>query len=176
MKILSKKFSVKSQIYGQIFIYILTIVLVSFILVFGYNAIQNIRDKATQIECLNFKNDLRNSIEIISSDFGRIKKADIGLCSPYRQVCFVETFKDIPNRNAPRSSVTPIDPIIKDSIMSKTDKNTFLVDKTAKDSFYAGNISIADPALDVLCVNAINGKISLKMEVMGNHVEVSQWA
>ena len=175
MKKFLKKFSAKSQIYGQIFIYILTIVLVSFILVYGYNAIQNIRDRATQIECLNFKNDLRNSIEIISSDFGRIKKADIGLCSPYRQVCFVETFKNIPDRNSPRSSVTPIDPIIKDSISSKTDKNAFLVDKNAKDSFYAGNLSIADPSLDVLCVNAINGKISLKLEGMGHHVALSQW-
>ena len=173
MKTSLKKFSTKSQIYGQIFIYILTILLVSFILVYGYNAIQNIRDTANRVDCLNFKNDLRSSIETISSDFGRVKKANIGLCSPYKQVCFVETYEKISNPNNPISNIMPIDPIIKDSIRSETGKNVFLVDRLAKEPFYAGNISITD---DILCVNAINGKISLKLEGMGNHVAVSQWA
>ena len=168
--------SKKSQIYGQVFIYILTIVLVSFILIFGYNSIQNLRAKANQVECLNFKNDLRNAIETISSDFGRVKKADIGLCSPYNQVCFVETYEQqIPgkfDKNNPKSNI-PLDPIIKDSIKSETGKNVFLVDKAAKEPFYAGNISVA---LDVFCVKSINGKINLKLEGMGNHVVISQWA
>ena len=166
-----RKFSVKSQIYGQIFIYLLTIVLISFILVFGYNAIENLRTKANQVECLKFKNDLRNAIATISSDFGRIKRENIDLCQPYKQVCFVETFEKF-DKNNPQGNI-PVDPIIKDSIKSESGKNVFLVDNTAKEPFYAGNISVA---LDVFCIKSINGKIDLRLESMGSNVAVSQWA
>ena len=167
---LFRKHLLKSQIYGQIFIYLLTIVLVGFILIYGYNAIENLRAKANQVECLNFKSDLKNTIESISSDFGRVKRADISLCSPYKQACFVETFEKF-DKNNPQSNV-PLDPIIKDSLRAESGKNIFLVDKIAKEPFYAGNISVA---LDVFCINSINGKVSLKFEGMGDHVALSQW-
>jgi len=158
------KFS-KAQIYGQVFIYILTIILISFILVYGYNAVQNFRKRAEQVSCLKFKNDLQNSIESISSDFGSVKRKDLQLCVGYTQACFVESFE---SPNIPINT----DPIIKDSILSGTGKNVFLGDNIAKESFYAGKISV-EP--DVLCIQAANGKISLKLEGKGNHVLLSQW-
>ncbi len=156
----------KSQLYSQIFIYILTIVLVSFILVYGYNAIQNFKNRAEQVSCLKFKNDLTNSIGSILSDFGNIKRKDFQLCSGYTKVCFVETFE--------RPSLpSNIDPIIKDSVLSNSGRNVFLAENIAKESFYAGNISV-EP--DVLCIKAANSKISLKLEGKGNHVVLSQWS
>ena len=167
-----------SQIHGQIFIYILTLVLVSFILVYGYNAIKNVQTNAHKISCLKFWNDLRNAVEIVSSDFGRIKKEDIEVCVPYKKVCFLETydFKNVVKSN-PRSNV-PIDQIMKDNIKSETGKNVFLVDQVSKEWFYAGNISInpQSTTVDVMCLNAINGRISLKLEGKGDHVLLSQWS
>ena len=64
------------------------------------------------------------------------------------------------------------DPIIKDSILSNTGKNVFLLEKIAKESFYAGKISV-EP--DLLCIRAVNGKISIKLEGRGNHAFLSQW-
>ena len=160
------KFSAEAQIYSQIFIYILTIILVSFILVYGYNAVQNFKSRVEQVSCLKFKNDLQNAVESISSDFGSVKRKDLQLCAGYFQVCFVESFESpiLPNN---------IDPIIKDSILSSTGKNVFLVENIAKESFYAGKISV-EP--DVLCIKAVNGKVSLKLEGKGNHVFISQWS
>lgn len=155
----------KSQLYSQIFIYVLTIILISFILVYGYNAVQNFKTRAEQVSCLKFKNDLQNSVESVISDFGTVKRKDLQLCAGYSQVCFVETFE---NLKLPAN----IDPIIKDSILSNTGKNVFLIENIAKESFYAGNISV-EP--DVLCINAVNGKISLKLEGKGNHVALAQW-
>src|SRR3989338_4969519 len=139
------KFPTKSQLYSQIFIYILTIILVSFILVYGYNAIYNFKKRAEQVSCLKFKNDLSNAVESISSDFGSVKRKDLQLCAGYSQVCFIESFE---------SPVLPpnIDPIIRDSILSNTGRNVFLIENIAKESFYAGNISV-DP--DVLCIKAV---------------------
>ena len=165
-------FSRKSQLYGQIFIYVLTIVLVSFILVYGYNAIQNFRDRAEKVSCLKFKNDLSNAVKIISSDFGSVKRKDIDLCAGYTQVCFVETFDEF-NRQNPQGNIIPIDPIVKDNILSNTGRNVFLIQDLAKDSFYIGNISI-EP--DVLCVKVLNNKISLRLEGKGDHASISQWS
>ncbi|MBI2657828.1 hypothetical protein HYX08_04000 [Candidatus Woesearchaeota archaeon] len=155
----------KAQIYSQVFIYILTIILISFILVYGYNAVQNFKNRAEQVSCLKFKNDLQNAVESISSDFGSVKRKDLQLCSGYTQACFVESFE---SPNIPGS----IDPIIKDSILSSTGKNVFLVENIAKESFFAGKISV-EP--DVLCIKALNGKISLKLEGKGNHASLGQW-
>lgn len=155
----------KSQIYGQIFIYILTIVLVSFILVYGYNAIQNFKSRAEQVSCLKFKNDLQNAVESISSDFGTVKRKNLRLCGAYTQVCFVESFE------SPDLQGT-VDPIIEDSVRSNSEKNTFLVEDIAKESFYAGNISV-DP--DVLCIKSVDGTISLRLEGRGNHAVLSKW-
>ncbi|MBI2660165.1 hypothetical protein HYX07_03310 [Candidatus Woesearchaeota archaeon] len=157
---------IKGQLYGQIFIYILTIILISFILVYGYNAVQNFKKRAEQVSCLKFKNDLVNAIDGISPDFGSIKKKELQLCAGYSKACFVESF------NSP-DMPSDIDPIIKDSILSGTGRNVFLVENIAKESFYAGKISV-DP--DVLCINAVNGKINIRLEGKGNHATISQWA
>lgn len=156
----------KSQIYGQVFIYILTIMLVSFILVYGYNAVQNFKKRAEQVSCLKFKNDVQNAVEIISSDFGSVKRKDLQLCAGYAEACFVESFS---NPSLPGN----VDPIIRDSVLSNSGKNVFLVENIAKESFYAGKISV-EP--DVFCIKAVNSQISLRLEGKGDHVLLSQWS
>lgn len=158
----------KAQIYGQIFIYILTIVLVSFILVYGYNAVKNLKDGAEQISCLKFKNDLTSAVEIVSSDFGSVKRKDIELCGNYKQICFVETFENFDRSNPQGTN----DPIIIDNIKSNTRKNVFLADNIAKESFYIGVISVDN---DVLCIKSTGNKLSLRLEGKGNHVLLSKW-
>ena len=155
----------RSQLYSQIFIYILTIVLISFILIYGYNAIYDFKKRAEQISCLKLKNDLQNAVESILSDFGRVEKKDIKLCNDYTQICFVETFE----RPTVQSNV---DPIIKDSVLSNAKKNVFLLKDIVKESFYIGPISV-NP--DVFCINAVDNRVSLRLEGKGNHIILSQW-
>ena len=156
----------RAQIYSQIFIYVLTIILISFILVYGYNAVRNFRDRADQVACLKLKSELSNSVESISGDFGSIRKKALQMCRGYTQICLVETFEKpkLPGR---------IDPVIKDSVLSNTGRNAFLADKIAKESFYAGKISV-EP--DVLCIKSVNNKVSLRLEGKGNHAIISEWA
>ena len=150
----------------------------SFIVVFGYKAIKDFKDRAEQVACLKFKNDLQISIERMSSEYGSVERKDIQLCSDYRAVCFVETVKDLntfsPDFKYVNYIPTPAtdDPIIIDSIKSVTGKNVFLIENLAKESFYAGKISVEG---DVLCIKAVNNKISLKLTGKGNYVELSGW-
>lgn len=156
----------KAQVFSQIFVYVLAIILISFVLVYGYNAIQNFRERAVQISCIKFQNDLKNAVSSISNDYGSVIRKDLQLCRSYTKVCFVETYT-YPNLPS------DVDPIIKDSILSYTGKNVFLVDRIAKESFFAGNISVENNG--VLCVPPVNNVISLRLEGKGNHVFVSQW-
>ena len=147
----------QSQLYGQVFTYVLTIFLISFVLVYGYNSIQEFRKKAEQISCLKLRNDLKNAVDLIMGDFGSVKKKEIQLCSSYNELCFVETFEDF-NRNNPMANIAVLDPLVEDSISSRTGKNVFLV---GGESFYTGNISIDN---DILCIQTNNTKISLRLE------------
>ena len=158
----------QSQLYSQIFVYVLTVVLISFILIYGYNSVQNFKERADKVSCLRFKNDLTSAVNTIMGDFGSVRKKELELCSGYNQVCFVETFEQF-DRSNPELNTGQLDPIIKDSIFSNIDKNVFFV---GGESFYAGNISVEN---NVLCLNAVNNKISLRLESKGNHILLSQW-
>lgn len=156
----------KGQLYSQVFIYILTIALTSFILIYGYNSIKNFKDRAEQVSCLKLKNDLANAVDLVSSEFGTVVKKNIQVCNAYSKICFAENFE---NPVLP----TNTDPIIKDSVISNAGRNVFLADGSVKDSFYIGKISV-EP--DVLCINTVSGKASLRLEGKGNHVLLSQWS
>ncbi|MEK6892539.1 MAG: hypothetical protein AABX25_05110 [Nanoarchaeota archaeon] len=157
----------QSQLYGQIFIYILTILLISFILIYGYNAISNFKVRTEQIVSLKLSEELKNSVQSITPDFGSAvkKEIDIGGAS---EICFVESY-DTPS--------LPIDtrnkyPLIQDSVDSKSGKNVFLIGKNAGMSFYAGNISV-EP--DILCITPKGGRVNLKLNGMGDHAEITEW-
>ncbi|PIN78936.1 hypothetical protein COV14_01535, partial [Candidatus Woesearchaeota archaeon CG10_big_fil_rev_8_21_14_0_10_33_12] len=63
----------KAQIQGQVFIYILTLIITGMILLYGYNAIKSISERAKQVELVKFKNDLKEDFETISFDYGSVK-------------------------------------------------------------------------------------------------------
>ncbi|HLC60946.1 MAG TPA: hypothetical protein VJJ52_05970 [Candidatus Nanoarchaeia archaeon] len=157
----------KSQLYGQIFIYILTILLIFFILIYGYNAISNFKGRTEQIVSLKLGEEIKNSVQSITPDFGSVvkKELDIGGAS---EICFVESY-NIPS--------LPIDtrnkyPLIQDSVDSKSGKNVFLVGKNAETSFYGGIISV-EP--DLLCIAPKGGRVNLKLEGMGDHADITKW-
>ena len=176
---MNRKLNNKSQLYSQIFIYILAILLTSFILIFGYNAVKDFQARTEQVACLKFQNDLKSAVNIISSDYGSVERKDLQLCSGYKGVCFVDYEINEENKNnlqflyvnyAAEPSID--DPIIKDSILSDAKKDVFFVDKIAKESFYVGKISIDG---DVLCIKAVGNKISLKLEGKGDYTLLSEW-
>ena len=171
----------QSQLYGQIFIYILTIFLISFILIYGYNAISSFKGRTEQIVSLKLQEDIKNSVQSITPDFGSAvkKEIDIGSAS---EICFVESYKTFDRNFAVSNSdgtLMAADPIIADSIKSQSDKNVFLIGKSVLDSFYVGKISVdssSSVSFNVLCTKSLNGKVTLKLEGMGDHALITEWA
>ena len=160
----------KSQLYGQIFIYALTLILISVILIYGYTAIRNFKQKTDDIVAVKFQRDFVSAIESITNDYGSVSKKEFQLSAEISKVCFVESFEAF-DKNKPLSSQN-LDSIIRNSI-SDTNKNVFLTEKSLKSSFFAGKISVDK---DVLCINPRNNNLALRLEGKGDHVVLSEWA
>ena len=178
----------KSQLYGQIFIYLLTILIIAFILIYGYNAISSFKCRTEQVVSLKLSQDLKSSVERITPDFGSVikKEIDIGSAS---EICFVESYRSFnPSFAVSNSDGTLVaaDPIIKDSIQSGSDKNIFLIEKSTTNScksipnsFYGGKISVdssSSVTFNVLCIKSVNGIAILKLTGKGDHALVEKWA
>jgi len=177
LKLRQKRNDVKmksGQIYGQVLIYILTIVLVSVILVYGYNAINNFKERAEQVTLLKFERDLGNLMEALAPDYGSQKTRGFLLPGGMKSICFVDTYDrviDIPDRT---------NPIIKDSVKPYIEdrnrleiKNVFLLDDTVRESFTIP-VKMDLDGDDILCIESIGGRVTLKIEGKGDGVEISE--
>jgi uncharacterized membrane protein len=154
----------KAQLIGQVFIYVITIVIVSFVLLLGYNAITSFNEKANQVSFLQFKNDLQNTVESLSFDFGSVKIRNFVLPDNIKLVCLVKNFPNMP-------SLSGTDyPIIENSVNSGVNKNVFLISQNIEESFYIENIDLSE---DLFCKPVVGSEIKFKIEGLGDHALLS---
>lgn len=162
--------SKRSQIPSQIFIYVVAIILFSFVLVYGYNAIKGFKERSEQISYIKFKTDLISTVKRISSDYGTLKREEFFIGGEYKEVCFVQSYKPPTNlaANIPN-------PLIKDSVGSGVDKNTFLFTTKLQESFNVGKINVTNENKGYLCIDTVNGKVKIQFLGKGDHALVSDW-
>jgi len=144
----------KGQLIGQIFIYIIAVILVAFILGYGYKAIVSFREKSEQVSFIQFKIKLQNAVETITSDFGSVKILELPIPRNFEEVCFVKTYPS----DTPEVISDSDYPIISDSTSTEVKKNVFLVENIAKDSFYVGKIDLNN---NLYCINVTCSDFSL---------------
>ena len=163
------KYNKKGQMAGQILIYVLAIIVFSLTLVYGYKAIKHFTDTGEEISYLQLENDIRSEVEKVQGDtMGTVKKKILQIPGNYKHVCFVESYippgeDDIDTR---------YDIIDNQFAAEIHDKNMFLA-PPGNVGFDIGLIEIKDP--DYECVNITGGKVTLRIESMGDHVMVSGW-
>lgn len=160
----------KAQIHGQVFIYILTLIITAAILLYGYNAITSISTKAEQVEFVKFKNDLKQDFETISSDYGSVEVETYSVPSKVKEICFYQ------RGNAPYFLDFPenINPLIKDSI-DDTDNNVFLVMSNAiPDPMKLSRIEISNDGYNILCIKISSNRLKLRLKGLGDGVLVEQ--
>ena len=166
-------FSKKGVVVYQIFIYIIAILIFSFILVYGYNAIIGFKGKSEQIAYIKFKTDLVSTIKRVSPDYGTIKKEDFFVGGEYQKVCFVQSYGTLHADAKDRIVNQENHPIVWDSIEDKANKNVFLFTDSLQESFDIGKIDTTDDGY--LCIDIINGKAKIQFEGMGDHTCISNW-
>ena len=79
-----------AQIVGQIFIYVIAVVVVGLIVAYGYSAIKSFGERGEEVEYITLRTGLENSVKAITSDYGSIKRPDIGIPGKYQLICFVD--------------------------------------------------------------------------------------
>ena len=80
--------SKKSQIAGQIFVYIMTIIVIGVIVLVGYWAINNTIGKSCQVEQLSFQNLIESMFSKYDT-FGSMNKDSLTAPCNYETLCFV---------------------------------------------------------------------------------------
>jgi len=151
----------------QIFTWIVAIVLMSLLVLFGYRSITNLRVRGEQVKFLEFKNDLTSTIES-TTDYGSERRVSLSAPGAYNEVCFVDFEGGID------LSLMNNYPIIRDSVASQLGKpaieNVFLVKDIAEQSFKIENMRVEAPKF--LCVEVKAGKINFRVAGLGKYAEV----
>ena len=177
----------KAQIAGQVFIYILSLIIVSLVLLYGYNAIQDFRIKAEEVNLVNFKNELENVV-VKSTRHGDTKPIELSLSGKFEKVCFVDSFSSL--SEAEKSSTclctagcSNTDPLICDAWKTTNASNVYLVPlanipinigPTTVDGNDDGAEDTASNCAGIncfyLCATNTHGKIKLTLFGKGNHI------
>lgn len=154
----------RAQIQSQVFVYILALLIMSFILIYGYNSLTRIRETGDLALTINFKSDIKRAISSISSDYGSIKVEEISVPTGYREVCFVNL-----SNNAVPDDYGIIQNYVEDVITNNAEPRNVFLYPEGIESVYVGEIEVED---DFLCVDVSYGKIKIKLEGLGNRAKV----
>ncbi len=161
----------KGQIVGQVFIYALSIVIIAAILIYGYTAVSEFRERSQNVAKVKLQNDITNAVSRLSSDYGSVQRKELYM-GEYHKMCFVDNYENTPT--LPSS----LNKIIRDNVESKTGNNVFLLKETLEQSFNAGKISVGNGMTgdeDTLCLNATANRVAVRLEGKGDHVLISAW-
>lgn len=150
----------------QVFIYILTIVVVGLILLLGYKAIGGLIAKGCDVEQTTFKSSLENYISKYSS-FGSLHKETIKVPCDYREICFVDAEKI-------GASFTYLDNIIiESSVEAGIEQNIFLEKKGVTDPIgFMKEVEIED-ASGIVCIENRNGNFYITFEGLGRSTKIT---
>jgi len=175
----------KAQFYGQIFIYVLTLFVVAFILVYGYSTIMDFVTKSDDVILIQLRTRMTSLVSKMSTEYGSVdRRNDLIVPSKYKEVCFVDT-KTITacttgNPNCFR--LLPADrnryPIMENSIKDGTMKNMFLIKEMTDVSYFIGNITVTNPTnpqYKYFCIPVRQGRIQVQLEGTGSNTKISTY-
>jgi len=160
----------KAQIQTQVFVYVLALIIIGIILLYGYQSINSMREKGDQIDLLTFKTDIEEEVSKMSSDYGSARIITLKVPSGFSEVCFTDLTKN------PSQEIKDIHPLVYESWTDNT-ANVFLIKDLAEEfqlieenSNYL--IQIDNPGY--VCIPVTNNRISIRLEGVGGKALLSQ--
>jgi hypothetical protein len=160
-----------SQIQTQVFVYILSIIVVSLILLYGYNAIKGFKERNEQIAMIELENRLKSEISSVSADYANIARGEFTLPAEYKMICFVDYSKFGTNAINCPGLTGDSRTIVNDAVKAGT-ANIFLVPDGSK-NFKIGSIKVEDERCT--CITKAGMQVLVRMEGLGNGVKISEW-
>ena len=159
----------KAQNVGQVMVYLLTVVIMGAILLFGYRSIMDFKGRTDKISMVDFQKKLESSVMTITPEYGTLKRKTFILSTDFKEACIATNYGN-PSFNP---ELFEDYPVIEDAVIdSETGKNIFLVtnDNQVSESFSIGNTMVNG---NFRCFQVIEGKLSISIEGKGDHVVIS---
>jgi hypothetical protein len=162
----------KAQVAGQIFIYIIAVVVIGLIIAYGYSAIKGFTKRGEEVEYITLQKSIENSVKAITSDYGSIKRPDFNVPGKYEMVCFVDKnlYSETDELCRPDSEL--YQPLVCSAWKLGND-NVFLV-PDGSESFDVGKI-VMEGGKHFICFNVVGNRIKLQLTGLGDKVEVSKY-
>ena len=152
----------RSQLIGNVFIYLFSIIVIGLILIMGYKYIISTKESISKADLALLKNKLTSDIKAISSDYGSSKKVSYSLPIS-AELCFF----DLNKKNEILSNLPAnFNPLVKDSIQGNIQKNAFVLSSSVFELYYVGEIELKEPYFK--CFKSTVGKVSFAIEGAGN--------
>jgi len=149
-------------------------------MIFGYNAVMGFLHSGEQVQFVQFKSDLENSVKKIYTEYGSVRIEEFNLPAQYSKICFIDMDAEPNPQLATQNQVAYS--IWQDARESRTefdqtfvgydntDENVFLTPESPV-KIKVFRLSIEN---DFLCLPVINGKFTLVLEGKGDRTEISE--
>ncbi len=173
----------KGQMESQIFIYIMVLVIGAGILIYGYNAVKNIRSQADSVLFLQFENNIKNDLNTLTFDSSKVKSYD--LPSSIKQLCFKSNSANNIDVTCEEGRTKMDYPLIAAAVNNNVAENVFLYPNGDK-SFVAGvDIQLGDGdrgpedkgcspgTINFRCFDVKGSSLTLRMTGKGNYVLIT---
>lgn len=160
----------KGQITGQVFVYIMAIIIVGAILLIGYSVFKGMTEDKCDVELVSFKTSLDSYIPKYK-DFGVVQQQSIVAPCGAKEVCFVDSRNITEGAGELFIVDTVTNPIIRNSIQDGVEMNVFIVGESTTGIDWYPELHVADPGY--LCVPNTGGNIILTFSGSGRATTLS---
>ena len=153
----------RGQISSTALVFLLTVIIVAFLSVYGYTQIVKIRDAERKTDYIVFETGLASIVET-STDYGNVVVEEFVIPAGYKELCFVDL-----------SNVNPINipnKIIRNSVDDGVKKNVFLIAENNFESSYVEGFQLSHPPF-YSCIQPKARQVKLMLEGLGDSVVIN---
>ncbi len=164
----------RAEISSQVFVYIMTAVIVSLVVLFSAWGVYKLTHKVNQVELDKFKLFLETDIKKAAYDYGSVRQIRLVMPAGFDEICFVD-FELIGNVPADKHFVGHV--VMEDSVRSGANANVFLYPK-GLETLQAGKLDIKAEDTTTptyICIKAKAGVVNLRAEGLGDRARISEW-
>lgn len=164
---MKNKKRLNAQVTTQVFMFILAVIVLGVIILYGYEAITKFLSTSVDVAIADFQNQFMSSVESIKRDYGSVSKLELTLPKKFTQICVVDsdTTKNIGDFSTTHERMY--------SSWVKSGENIFLIPTQAQ-PIKINDIIVQENNGYFCQLNSL-GKITLRLEGQGDKALVSPW-
>jgi hypothetical protein len=147
----------KAQVIGQVFIYIITALIIGFVLFFGVRAIMQLVKTADDVRIATFQKDFVNRLKA-DFDYEKVDAKPVNVPGDFSELCFIELDERPTVINCGLPITAPLNPVITNSWKDCARQNIFLIGSSGIKIMYVQGLKVKNgPTNKYLCVKPVNG-------------------